>query len=483
MQSSKLINLLKVLTPDEFRDFEKFTGSPFFSKGRDLLPFLKVLKNFYPDFKNDNLKAEFIFRKLFPGKRFDTIRSANVIKTLSSQLFLLCKDYLIHLEFKDDESRKHFYLLSQLRKKKMYLEFDKDLKSLKNENNIHKGSIRDFLDKYFIETAIRDNRLDRDEFENSFESNLKSSEYTLLAGLINTFKHQDELNVAKGYNLNVRSNLMEFVLDSIDLEKFIDTFKKSNHPMYQFLEVYYFIYKMNKYPESRENYFILRDILQQRACLFCQSENYVLWNIMLSYCNIHNLHLEEHFFIYNYILENKVYKKSDEEDFHIVLFRNIIVVSSFLSKTEWLEKFINEYSYEIHIEHRSDMLNFSNAMLNFMKGNFNSALEYILKIKYELFLYKIDVRTLQLKIYYKLGYYDQLFSVIDSTLHFLKINKELRPEFSKSTKNFIKYLKEFVKLNLGNSISKSELNYLKKSISDELYLGQKYWLLSEADLI
>lgn len=481
MKDSKLINLLKRLTPEEFREFEKFTASPFFSKGRDLLPFIRILKTFYPEFESENLNGEFFFRKLYPGKNYDSVRSANLVKTLSSQLFLLCKDYLIQIELKSDEKRMSYYLLNQLRKKKMYSEFEKDFKSLQTgKSGSHKGSAVEFIEKYFAESLYRDYCLDRDDFENSFEANLKASEYSLLTGLINTFKHQDELNVAHGYNLKVRKNIMDFFLDSADIDKFYELVKKDNHPLFNFIEVYYLLYKMNKFPEDKEYYFKLKEILRKRSDLFCQSENYVLWNTMLSFCNIQNMHLDEHFFIYNHILENGIYKKSQEEDFHIVMFRNIVVVSSVLEKVGWLEKFIAKYSAEIHKDHRSDMVNYSLAVVNFLNGKFTEALVNIQKIKYELFLYKIDVRILQLKIFFKLEYYDQIYSVIDSTLHFLKTNTELRPEFKESIKNFIKYLKELIKLKLKINISKTETDYVTKNISNEIYLGQKNWLLSEA---
>lgn len=484
MKDSKLINLLKKLNPDEFREFEKFTGSPFFSKGRDLLPFYKILKNFYPDFSDENLNNEFLFQKLYPGNKSDKIKSTNLIKTLSSQLFLLCKDFLIQLELKNDDQRKQYYLLTQLRKKKLYKEFEKDFKNPEfSLNAVNKGSTLDFTEKYLLESVYRDYSLERDNFENAYEANLKASEYTLLTGLINVFKHQDEINVAKGYNLEVRKNFLGYMLDSSDFDKFYEAVKENNHPFYHFTETYYFLYKMNKFPENQDYYFKLKEILQKQSGLFCQTENYILWNSMLSYCNINNLNLEEHFFIYNHIIDNGFYKKSANEDFHIVLFRNIVIVSSILGKVEWLEKFVLTYSSEIHIDHRNDMHNYSLAALNFIKGNFTEALLNIQKIRYEFFLYKIDLRILQLKIYYKLEYYEQIYSVIDSTLHFLNTHKEFRAEFKDSIKNLIKYLKEIIKLKVNRNSTKTDTEYLIKNISDEIYLGQKNWLLSEAGLL
>jgi len=483
MNDSKLVSLLKKLSPEEFRDFEKFTASPFFSKGRDLTPLYKVLKGFYPDFANDDLNNEFIFCKLFPDKNYDRVKSANMIKTLSSQLFLLCKDFLIQLDLREDDIRKQYYLLNQLRKKKLYNEYEKDLGNLNNEGkDVFKGTVRDFSEKYFLETIKRDYFLDRDEFEKCYEANLKSGEYTLLAGLINAFKHQDEKNIAAAYNLNVRDNLLDLILDNLDAEKLTESAKKNDHPMYPYIEIYYMIYRMNKFGND-EDYFKLKKLLTERSHLFGQYENYILWNIMMTFCNVKGMPYQELFNIYNYVLENRIYKKSPDEDFHIVMFRNIVANFMRAGDIKWFENFISKYLPELHDDHRNDMRNYSGAVLNFMKGNYLKALEQIQQVRYELIFYKIDVRQLQLKIYYKLEYYEQLYSLTDSTLHFLSKNVELKTEHKTSLKNFVKYLKELVKFKTNPGQHKGEFVFLRKKILAEKYFGAKEWFIEEINIL
>lgn len=483
MKDSKLIGLLRSFSPAEFRDFEKFVSSPYFSKGRDLVPFFRILKKFQPGFADEALTAEYVFKKLFPGKEYDKVKSANIIKTLSSQLFMACKEFLIQLGLQEDENRKQFYLLNELRKRKLYSEFEKDLRSIgRNPDDPVKGTVRDFVDRYFTELLARDYSLDTDDFKNSYEANLKSAEYSLLAGLINTFKHQDEKNIARAYNLPVRDNLLDVMLDSLDADGLIARLRDTSHPMNDYLEIYFLIYEMNKVPYDTALFYKVRKLLQERRELFGQTENYTLWNTLLSFCNLANLPNEEHFYIFNHILENGIYRKSDSEDFHIVLFRNIVLVASAMNKTEWLEKFLERYSEEIHADHRTGMKLYSYAVLNFSKGDYAAALEHIQGIRFELFLYKPDMRVLQLKIFYKLGYHDQLFSMIDSTLHYLRNTKEIRDDFKESVRNLTKYIKEFMKMKEG-STSRKDIALLKKRIKDETYLGQRKWLLDEAELL
>jgi hypothetical protein len=125
---------------------------------------------------------------------------------------------------------------------------------------------------------------------------------------------------------------------------------------------------------------------------------------------------------------------------------------------------------------------YSFAVLNFCKGNYAVALELTQKIRFELFLYKPDMRVLQLKIFYKLGYHEQLLSMIDSTLHFLRNSREIRESFKQSIRNLIKYIKELERIKKYNP-DKKDIAMLLKRIGEEKYLGQKKWLLSEAELL
>ena len=109
MKETKLIDLLKRLNKEEFKDFEKFASSPYFSRGRDLSPLFKSLKPFYPDFENEKLTDEFIFKKLYPDKKFGDERSVSLLRTLTSELFNLGKEFLAYSEFNQDVNRKNFY--------------------------------------------------------------------------------------------------------------------------------------------------------------------------------------------------------------------------------------------------------------------------------------------------------------------------------------------------------------------------------------
>ena len=192
---------------------------------------------------------------------------------------------------------------------------------------------------------------------------------------------------------------------------------------------------------------------------------------------------KELFRLHKEMLQYNIYNPDDNQDFNLVMFRNIILNASILREYKWLEDFVGKYSGKVNPEYRDAICNYSYALVSFGNGNFESALGFISKIKFDLYLYKLDVKTLLLKIYYELGYSDQLFSAADATDHYLRTTNEIPESLKILVKNFIKYLKELVKLKLRNKISRNDADYLCKSIERNKSIGSREWLIEKAQSI
>ena len=76
-------------------------------------------------------------------------------------------------------------------------------------------------------------------------------------------------------------------------------------------------------------------------------------------------------------------------------------------------------------EYRENMKNYSYARLYFEKGQFDEALNFLSKVKYDNFALKYDIRVLMLRIYYELHYTEEALSLIDTFRHFIAENKSL----------------------------------------------------------
>lgn len=482
MADIKLINLLKSLSPDELKQFEKFVDSSFHNKGRDLTQFLKTLKPFYPEFDQKNLSNEQLFRKLFSGKVFDEDRSGNLIRTLTSHLFRLCKEFLVQIELENQNTTKQYLLLNQLRKRRLYKEFDKEFDNRHNQGQeISKGSVGYFVNEFLLSAVKRDCSLNRDDFENSVEYTIRASENILTAALISCFKFEDEKNLATAYNIIPRSNMLQPLLDHLDSEKLLPALKENSPAYFPYVEIFHSIYMMNKFRDNTSYYFSLKELLKKHSDIFERAENYVLWNILLTYCGINRLDSKEVFGIHKHILENGIYKLSDNEDFHIVLFRNIVLNASATGEYKWLEQFIEEYTDDLHDNHRENMKAYSMAYLHFAKAEFENALEYILKIKYNLFLFKLDLKILQLKIYYELGYFEEALSLVATTLSYLKSTDELAPFIKQSIGEYVKCLREMIRIRTNPKTDNDDLSALRLRAQKIFYPNLSVWIIEKID--
>jgi len=189
MKETKLIDLLKRLNKDEFKDFEKFSSSPYFSRGRDLSPLFKSLKPFFPDFENEKLTDEYIFSKLYPDKKFGDEKSVSLLRTLTSELFNLGKEFLAYAEFDQDINRKNFYRLNQLRKKKLYKEFEKEYKdSVTVQERSEGGNPEDFINKYFLRLSYAEYCVEKGWAEQAYESLFKMGDYAAMITLMRGFR-------------------------------------------------------------------------------------------------------------------------------------------------------------------------------------------------------------------------------------------------------------------------------------------------------
>lgn len=490
MSDPKLIALLKKLTPEEFSELEKFVMSPYFARGRNFEPLFKLLKPLYPDFPAEKMTREILFRELYKGVKYDAPIADNKIKILFSGLYKLCLDFLIQLEFNADKERKEYYLLIKLRTKKLYKEFDKKYSEvLKEKDNPLKGSYADLTNKYFFLQNYKNYSLNRDNYENVFRTSVEMREHGLAAGLVEALKYQNEKNIMKSYNIEPGFTMLEELLDKLRIEEFLETMKKENHKFYPLLYINYLEYLMQKDGNKIEHLVYLKNYLRQNGDHFGRVEKYAMYLRMESYCNRgmseynnKTAFSDELFSIYNEMLELKIYKIHDGEDFNIVLFRNMVMQSVSIKQFDWLEQFLEKYSDEINEFHRNDMENYARSMLELGRGNYEKALSHLMKIEFELFLYKTDVRMELLKIYYELESADQFFSAADATLNYLK-NRSIHPgKINSGYINFVLLIKELVKIRYDVNREKDAIEQLKRKIETTFVYYQK-WLIEKCEAV
>jgi hypothetical protein len=89
---------------------------------------------------------------------------------------------------------------------------------------------------------------------------------------------------------------------------------------------------------------------------------------------------------------------------------------------------------------------------------------------------KFDTRNLTIKLYYDLGYIDNLIYQIDNFRKFLRNSGDTKTRLGQKTLNFLKFFEKTLFIKLGKKV-KYDIEYLKYLVNATEPVLNKSWLL------
>src|SRR5437870_5390578 len=108
MIRSKVIDVLKIFTTEELKRFKLFLNSPFHNTNKKVIQLYELVRKYSPEFNNEKLKKEYLFKKLYPDKQYNDI----VMRILISDLIKLAEDFIVHSSIINNETESRKYLLN-----------------------------------------------------------------------------------------------------------------------------------------------------------------------------------------------------------------------------------------------------------------------------------------------------------------------------------------------------------------------------------
>lgn len=481
-KNTKLIVFLNAFSNNEITEFEKFLASPFFKTSRDLMPLFNVLKRFHPDYSSEKFNEEKVFNDLYPDSKYSDKKSKDLMRTVSSSLLKAAEEFLYFSDIKNNKILKNRTLLKKLMQKNLTKYYDQylnasyvDLKA----DEIKFG--QDYLERFYLErlnTRYFSVALDfKSSIEHSFDASKLISSYAVL-DLIRTAKIK--LLDEKRRNIKHENDITDRLLKTVNMEEFLNLYKGT--PQYIFLYFNYYTYKCLVTGLNNEFYQKAKSIFFENRKALSRYDKNFFYADLLNIVSINNINNEgesrkESFSLCDLCLEDKAYKMSENDFMQPDFYRNVIINADFLKEYEWAEKFINEYTDELNPEFRDNMKNYSKAIIDYGKGEFENSLENITKVKYDLVNFKVDVKVLMLKIFYELNLYEQAFSLTDTFKHFIKNSKHIRPEMKELYSNFLKHYTIILKLN--NDSNTNETGLVRINMEKEIQLFQRTWLFEK----
>lgn len=484
MIKSKTIDFLKVLTENELNSFKQFLYSPYFNKNQKIIKLFEYLIKFYPDFENEELTKENLFKLLFPQKNYKD----NEIRRNLSDLLSLGKNFLVHERLSgSNKFEKVILLLEELSNKRLdklfNIESDKIKRSYRAINEIEQDY---FLNNYRLEEQYINHNLRMGQPKINVEPTVNSLTYLICYALITALKINQNILVDKiSFGSAGEKNTGIIFLQSIDFNNILEYLKYSNPSFYPIIAIYYYrtmIAADND--DDNEYYMMLKKQIEKNISNFSRREKYNLMLFLENSCaqKIHTGKTEyrqELFNVHKKMLESGLYTYSEASNFNPIRFRMIVNNTIILKEFEWTEEFIKIFSKSLPYENREVLYSYTLALTKFKQGDFQESINLISKTKTDTPILKYDIRTLKLQLYYELRHISESFYLIDSYKHTIHSDTS-SPEWSvKRFTEFINILQKLLKITEKGLNKSGEVEILMKEIETNKEICEKLWLLDK----
>ncbi len=482
MKENRLIRMLKTFSREEWKEFEKFIASPYFNGGRNYMLLLKELKKFSPGFESAKLTKEYLYSKLQPGKPF----KETVINSMASGVYSAAKEFLIHSDLKKDNARKSTVLLRELSLKGLKKEADLLINDFLKKYRSKKIGYNDYIERYLFCEEIYDHYFINDERKKLYSAIIQSNIYLVMYYLQMLIMAENQfLSTVNFSEENYKKSSLGRIIKLTEFEKIIAETEKYNSLESVLLKIYYYLLMANKNPENDSYYFEAKSLIQnnyQKLDIDLKNRCYVnLLGICTSKTMEGNIQWnKESFENYKVVLKDKLYYFTGDNLKFMPrrYFRNIVSVGISNNESEWTRDFINKYIGELEPRYRDTLFNYGMAKVEFKSKKYDKALHHINAVTQDQFIYKIEMKNLQAKIYYETNSTESLFSLLDTYHRMINNSGIMNTALIKRHESFIRYLKVLVRIKI-NVIDGNKLNALQNTIRNQKYLNSKPWLLEK----
>ena len=431
MQDNSLIFALKKLSRKEMTRFREVSLSPYFNKHVGVQALIAYLSSKYPDFSAKNCAREVIWKKVFPKDKYDYPHLA-LLFTYS--LRLLERFFAIEkLEAHDTDA--HFLTAEYLRERRLLKQYEKTQKTI--EKQLNKAEFRDadyYYQKYLFANE-RDQkylRITQKREDDGLQEKQDSLDVWFMA-----MKLRDacEMRMRERYfGETYEAGLLTEILAKIKLQP-------TDYQHTPAVFIYYLVYELLA-NEAQEDYFILKEKVEEEATHFSKLELQNIYNYLQNYC-IQQINkgetafLKEIFIIYQSQLERELIfeKNGTLAEWH---YKNIVTTGLRSKAFDWVRNFIEAYKSRLSPTVAENAYSFNLANYFFATKKYREVLPLLIQVEYSDMRYKLDARALLLRTYYHLRETEAFYALCDAFNQLLLRNKDLTDFQRKGYQNMIR---------------------------------------------
>ena len=488
-----LFNHLKYFKDEDYKDFEKYLKSPFFNSIKSYEKIFSIITRNMSLVKDGEFKV--VRDLLVKEMEYSENTTLKLLSELGEQVLNYFRVKAVH---------------SKPLTKEMAL----------CESMLSKGYFKIVPD--VVETCnkiLEEDKPDEDKYLDYFQLNYISYR----ASVITESKFYGDLKITEQQEYTLQSSMNLFVFSiarlTINFLNFkiqnIDSSVKSSKPymidlkpMFNIIQreefkyfdkhqkalviLYHKLYLMflnlnddSAYDNYKKEFYKTRRYFNE---LFSKTH----FSILITYCvirkRVDDINLkystENSRLLYDFI-ENETYKDEVKSYLQPVLYRNFVISCNTEESKPLLKKFIDKHSDKLHPDHYKDMHNFALLHYYYLNKEYGKALKIMIELKHPKIVYKYDIYSLELKIYYEKGEYDGLEKLLHNFYGNIK-NEKIFTAYDKERHELLVYyfrklVRKKQKYDEDNKVT--ELELFKKDIEKEINFVMKKWILSKLEEI
>ncbi|MBK6504083.1 MAG: hypothetical protein IPG02_00005 [Ignavibacteria bacterium] len=446
----KAIAILKALGKEELREFGKFVNSPYFVGNSSAAWLYEELLKFHPEFSKEELTEEFLYCRVYPGMNFkkETVRKLfhalnSALEKFIAQKNFESKKFDFYDNLFDGYVRLNLHSLGEkcldecnaLLQQSNALNSDYFLNGFKHSTN--KASL-------FISSRPHSNG----SAVNEMATALSERAHNLACFFVKELSRSLDnlLSIDRNFDLRTERKRLDGLFDAVNMRELISYLKKEcrNSTDAAMCEVYSSMYIAFIEFDNESHYKAYRKSIEKNANLLSHNEARFHVLRLVRYCLLksagenRNAKFERELFeVYKLFIEKEYYRTSATDYITVDAFRSIVKHCLRLKEYKWTLEFINSFKQKLPPERRKNIFHFASALYFFHTGKHEQSLKHTHLVKYDHFLFRLDLRAIKLMNLYELHAFECAYSCVDSYRHFLKNDKTLSETQINRHRNFI----------------------------------------------
>lgn len=477
MKKFAVIQILTSFSEEEIKDFDKVVRSPYFGGSNYIIKFWNEIKKAYPDFDEKKIARERIFKKLYPGKKYDDA----VIRKMSSNLLKMAEKYIgIKRADRNDYRIIDFYTMLELRERKLFNLYENKYKDL--NKYYETSSVYDYIkliDRHMMQIQQMNYVTDISESHRNFEERMLYYEYLIIYTLTTLMQETTRIWVDKTvYGNEKENNVASEMLKHFNIDEYLDSVKLRSTEYMPLVKLNRLLMKMFSDNAARINYDECKDYLFTEAPKMPKKASRMYFIFLMNYCLNKIRYSDREYSFELSAIADKMRELDiiiDSTSKHLTPGMYNVIMDCYINshRLDEAESFLNEYAKYILPEYRKDAVNYSKTNLLFAKGEYEEALYHINTNEPQMEYDRLNNRLTKLMILFELDRWEEFYLLIDSTRQFIRGNTGLAERFENDALKFLSIFKKLHEVKEGKEVDIDELKY---EIQSTEQLINKTWL-------